>query len=111
MRLDKLKALEHLFQRRFNPNETYRLLQMSARLYICWGVSNAVDYEDKALILTVNGMKHKGKVVISLGGNDLYIVTLLNGHNNIKETFEGIYFDELAKFIDEKIEKIPDYRY
>jgi hypothetical protein len=107
MKAEKLKALEQYLQRQFDPNETLRQL---SRLHMAtWGAHNLVNLQNKGLMISVNGHHHKGKVLISLAWDDTYIVTLINTQNNVKESFENIYCDELSNFIDEKVERIADY--
>jgi hypothetical protein len=59
----------------------------------------------------VRGHHHKGHVYIFLNGLDLFDVYLTNSKGIIKDRTDeqGIYNDQLVEWIDEKIERIPDY--
>jgi hypothetical protein len=109
MRLDKLKALEQYLQREFDVNDTLKLLKLHSLYLATWGAHNYVNVQNKGLMFSVQGHHHKGKVLVSLKWDDTYIVTLINTQNNVKESFENIYCDELADFIDRKVERIADY--
>jgi hypothetical protein len=109
MRIDKFQALLDLLQREFDPRETLLLLKLNQPRFMSWGVHNLVYLQNKALLFSVNGHHHKGKILITLAWDDTYSVTLINTKNNIKETFTEIYCDDLAEFIDHKIEYIPLY--
>jgi hypothetical protein len=95
---------ETLVQREFNPNKTLQILQHNKQIYWSWGVEKLVNYYDKALLLIVNGHYHKGVLVITLAWNDTYSFHLINDSGTIKKTVTDVYFDELQKRIDHKIE-------
>ena len=59
--------------------------------------------------LNVQGHHHKGHVYIFVNGSDLFDVYLTTTQGTIKMKIEGLYFDQLVEWIDEKVEKIPDY--
>ena len=46
---------------------------------------------------------------IFVNGLDLFDVYLTTLQGTIKDKIEGLYFDQLVEWIDEKIEKIPAY--
>ena len=64
------------------------------------------------LSFRVNGLKHKGHVIINLMGNDTYTVRtwkiVMSGKNigksTMKEEREGVHFDELVAVLDEFVE-------
>jgi len=93
-----------------NPSETMKQITTFGGLrYYSWGVSNKMNFKNKALILKVNGRHFKGYVVITLDYSDTYIVNLVSTHGNLKQTFEMVYFDNLFNVIDKAIEFIPEY--
>jgi hypothetical protein len=96
-------------QREFDPQETMHILTANKPIYWSWGVSNGICTH-KVLALKVNGHHHKGWVVINLMWEDLYRVTLISTHGNIKNQSVGLYFDQLVEWIDNKIEKIEAYQ-
>lgn len=81
-----------------------------------WGVNTKTLTLDnlkkpRAFRMTVSGHHHKGYVYIFLNGSDLFDVYLTTKKDVIvKRTDEmGIYVDELVDWIDEKVERIPEY--
>ena len=61
---------------------------------------------------TQNPLKHgKFRVFITLAFDDTYSVHIISTHGNIKQTFDMVYFDVLTEIIDNRIEKIKDYRF
>lgn len=76
---------------------------------LSWGIRKrtATYYRDMpALELQVNGMVHKGIVVIAYNeGNDLFEVYLLDKNRNCTQSMEGIYAEDLGNLIDETIER------
>jgi hypothetical protein len=93
-------------QREFNPQETLQWLKAPVNVFWCWGVSKMVNLENKGLLLSVNGMKHKGFVLITLAWNDTYTVRYFNTkYNETLEINEDVYCDVLQDIIDSKIEQ------
>jgi hypothetical protein len=89
------------------------LLKQRPYVYMSWGCSKIVIDQSpnpRLVRLTVNGNHHKGYVYIVLNGMDLFDVYLTTKQDMIKDKITGLYFDELAEWIDEKIEKIPEYQ-
>jgi len=60
---------------------------------------------------TVSGHHHKGHVYIFLNGLDLFDVYLTTNQGTIKDRTDetGLYADQLIDWIDEKVERIPEY--
>ena len=103
--------------REMNPQETMAQLRgMNVQKFICWGATKfTVDNmkRPKMLRFYVSGMKHKGHVYIFVNGMDLYdvYITTIKGTIVHKSGDMGLYFDQLTDWIDERIEKIPAYRF
>lgn len=106
-----MEKLKELTQRDFNVQETYQLLKASGSIMWSWGVSKLVNYEDEGLLLKVNGHHHKGWVFIVLAWNDTYTIHYLNNRYKVLETQTDIYFDVLVSTIDDRIERIYDYKF
>lgn len=65
-----------------------------------------------ALKFKVNGMHHRGHVLIVLNYSDLYDVYICNirkGKMTIKDESKGLYFEDIGEYIDKKVEYIPAY--
>lgn len=104
------KNFETLSQREFNPSETLQVLKSPINIYWSWGVEKVVNYNDKGLILIVNGHHHKGLLFIRLSWNDTYSYFLLNDDGTIKKEQHEVYFDQLQELLDKDIEYIEDYK-
>lgn len=65
------------------------------------------DYECAALVLNVNGLIHKGRVVIAYDeGMDSYSVILMNkDFKAVGEWHDDVMFDELGGLIDSLVER------
>lgn len=48
----------------------------------------------------VNGLRHKGRVMIQLRWVDDYTVSFINKKNEVVKTFEGVYCDMLVNILD-----------
>ena len=99
-----MKELQPLCEREFNIAETMRVLQSPINIYWCWGVSQAINLQDKGLVLKVNGHLHKELVFIVLAWNDTYTVYLLSNKFEVKSKHTEIYFDMLQDTVDSLIE-------
>ncbi len=95
-----------LLQREFEVKETLQVLMTPIQIYWCWGISERpINLVNKGLLLKVNGHLHKELVLITLGWDDTYTVTLLdNDRQIIGEPHPGIYFDMLQYTVDKLIE-------
>ena len=109
MTRDFVKTLDTLVERDFIVSETMQLLKFELFKYLSWGVQSAINFKDKGLLLNVNGRHYKSYVFIILAYNDTYTVHLVNNRGRVTETFNEVYFDELANVIDKRIEYISEY--
>ena len=103
------EKFKKLLQREFDYKETMMVLKNPIQIYWTWGVEQIIPVDETGLILKVNGHHWKHFVLITLGWDDTYIVTLLDGDYNPVKTFLGIYFDMLQNCIDKEIEFIEGY--
>jgi len=98
-------------EREFDPRETLSVLQYNRNIFWSWGVSKMVNLQNKGLMFKVNGHHHKGWVLVTLGWEDLYKVYIVSNTGKFLDEYTGIFFDDLVEVIDNRIEKIPDYKY
>lgn len=97
-------------QREFNPSETMQWLTMNKPMYWSWGVSQKINLEDKALLLKVSGNHLKGWVCIVLAWDDTYSIYYIDS-KGIKEEQHNVYCDMLNDVIDDRIERIAEYKF
>lgn len=101
--------------REMNFDELISLLKSDIMKYWSWGVHNMkIDSAKRMRMFRMNvqGHHHKGHVYIFLNGLDLFDVYLTKTDGIIKSRSEetGLYFDQLVDWIDEKVERIPEYQ-
>lgn len=98
--------------RLLDVNELLALLKHNISIFWSWG-SHAFIIDDRnntrMFRMTVQGHHHTGHVYIFVNGMDLFDVYLTTSQGTIKTIGEGLYFDQLVEWIDEKVEKIPAY--
>jgi hypothetical protein len=81
--------------------EIYQQVRASVPMNVLWswGISKkqATYYKNMpSLIMVVNGFIHKGIVIISLNeGKDLYNIYLLNNQQEVIQTIEDVYSEDL----------------
>ena len=103
--------------RTMNPSETLAQLKgMNFGKFICWGATNfTLDTKKNPRMLQfyVTGRKVTGFVYIFVNGLDLYDIYITDEHNAIvhKTEGEGLYFDDMTDWIDDRIEKVDGYRF
>lgn len=82
------------------------------RVIMSWGIGEkiATYYKNMpALCLNVDGMIHKGMVVVTYNeGVDYFEAYFFNKQGECIKTIEDICFDELGGILDEEIEKPKD---
>jgi len=98
-----------------NPKELLALLQSNQSIFWSWGAhAFTIDTNrgTKMLRFKVKGHHHRGHVYIFLNGADLFDVYLTTTQGKIvnKTPDMGLFFDQLVDWIDNKIEKIPEYK-
>ena len=108
---NKLKEkCKELIKREFRVGDTLILLQSNGFKFWSWGSSNFTNFENKGLLFKVNGYHHKGYVLITLDWTDTYDVYILSTHGNVIDTYNMVYFDMLFDIIDNRVERIPEYK-
>ena len=100
-----------LLERKFDLRETLQVFNRNQPMYWSWGVSKKLNIDDKGLLLKVSGNHHKGWVLISLGWNDTYTIHIISNKGEVLNEYKEIYWDMLADVIDDRIERIPEYRF
>ena len=94
----------------FDQQETIRQLKWpNISVFWSWGSHAFRTVKNRALRFRVQGHHHKGHVYIAMSC-DLYIVILTTVAGRILSVTEGLYFDDLQSYIDEKVERIPAYK-
>jgi hypothetical protein len=90
-------------------NYILSILKTSISIVFSWGFNNPVAL-DNGLRFSVNGFKHKGNVAVKYNeGLDLFDVEILTFQNEVIETIEGMYFDQLVEVIDNRVELVENY--
>jgi hypothetical protein len=100
--------------REFDVNELMSLLKSKIFVFFSWGCERfTVDKTKgtKMLCFKVNGYKHTGFVYIFLNFLDLFDVVLTDKSGKIVDRTDemGLYFDQLVDWIDDKVERQPEY--
>lgn len=108
--------IKKLVCREIDVEGLMELLRSNIIVFFSWGAEKfTVDKTNGTGMLQfkVNGYKHKGFVYIFLNGADLFDVILTDKNGTIVDRTDdmGLYFDQLVEWIDEKIEKQPDYTF
>ena len=95
-------AEKYIFATELMPQATFNI-----NVLWSWGIAEqrAMIYKDMASLgIRVNGYQHKGWVIISLNeGKDLYNIYLLDKKQNVKQTIEDVYVEDL-EILDTLIE-------
>jgi len=75
-----------------------------------WGFESPIVIK-QGLRFSVSGFLLKGSVqVLYNEGLDLFDLTFYNEDGSVRNTLEGIYFDELVLIIDEQVEMVDNYK-
>lgn len=100
--------------RNLDPKDLMALLRSNFRKFICWGAEGfTIDNKKNCRMfrMTVNGHLHKGFVYIFVNGADLFDVYLTTKQGVITKIQTDLYFDMLVDWIDDNIERIPEYKF
>lgn len=92
-------------ERQFDPQTTFNQLMVNQQIMWCWGANHFEPFGEDALTFKVNGYKHKGYVVITLGFMDTYDIHLLDYDGyQVGKTTNDVYCDQLTDIIDSLVE-------
>jgi len=105
------ESVSELLLCEFNTDETLSILRSNPSIYLSWGVERYFNVEDRGLMMKVNGNHHKGWVLITLGSDDWYRVHILTKFGKVLESLNGVCFDELVQIIDDRIERVEEYKF
>ena len=87
-------------------NYIISIFKTNLPVIMSWGYSNPIGLEN-GLRFSVNGFKHKGNVsVIYDEGLDLFNIEILTFENEVIDTVNGVYFDQLIEVIDDRVELV-----
>jgi len=86
-----------------NANELMELLNNYLNIVWSWGAEHFTKHA-KFLMFKVSGKLHKGYVVITLNGKDLFDITLYKSTWAVKSVTNDIYLDMLVETLDLLIE-------
>ena len=100
-----------LVRKEFDVKETMLVLKQNINIFWSWGPHDFLSVQGKGLMFKVQGRHHKGWVLITLNWDDTYIVNIINFRGRVLDTFDNVYFDDLVRFIDERVEKADHYQY
>ena len=90
-------------------NYIISIFKTNLPMIMSWGYNSPVALEN-GLRFSVNGFKHKGNVaVIYDEGLDLFNIEILTFENEVIDTINGVYFDQLIEVIDNRVELVEDY--
>ena len=105
-----IKLFKPFGEREFDLQEAVRIVSANRNIYWSWGVSRAIGVRKMALALRVHGHHHNGYVLITLACNDTFTVRIVTTAGQVLETFTDVYVDQLTEVIDNRIERIPEYK-
>lgn len=90
-------------------NYIISIFKTNLPVIMSWGFNNPIGLEN-GLKFSVNGFKHKGNVVVQYNeGMDLFDVEIITSENEVIETIDGVYFDQLIEVIDNRVELVKNY--
>ena len=88
----------------------WHILTLDPYIPMSWGIDlEGLESDDTSLEFHVQGFVHTGNVRITyIEGADVFQVTLYGEDEELKETINDVYNDNLVSVIDEKVEKQAD---
>lgn len=101
----KCRPLEDVQTLVYHMRRTIKAITWGAR---GWTVLQVAG-RSMGLKFRVSGNHHKGYVVLTVNGLDLFDIYLLNMKGEVKEKIESIYLEDLIDTIDKKVEWIAKY--
>ena len=82
---------------------------LSPTILMSWGFNTPIVIK-QGLKFSVNGFLLKGQVQITYNeGADLFDLTFFTEDNQVCNTINGVYIDELVDTIDRHVERVDNY--
>jgi hypothetical protein len=106
---EKIDINEFKNGREFDCNELMQYFNAHKGLFWSWGPQAFTNIGNYCLRFKVNGHHHKGHVYIALNGLDLFDVYLTTTQGTIQQILNDVHIEDLFRFLDEKIERLPEY--
>ena len=94
----------------FDMAETVNSLRKLVKVW-SWGARGWTVMNSYCLRFRVSGHHHKGYIYLVVNDADLFDVYYTNLKNEIKHVSKNVFIGDLVDTIDEKVEKIPQYRF
>lgn len=98
-----------------------QLLHTNPSTVLTWGISKWYEASDTMLAIRVHARYLDGFICIDLDeSQDLYDISFCSNKDITDmilhpiypyKTIKGVYCDQMVEFIDNRIEKIPNYKY
>lgn len=108
---DIIAILIPLMECEFSVQETLSQLSVNKPILWSWGMNDLTNVQNKGFLFKVQGHHHKGYVFITLSFMDTYTVRIVGTDGVIKDTYENVYCDQLVEIIDNRVERIADYKW
>jgi len=90
-------------------NYIINIFKTNLPVIMSWGFNNPISLEN-GLRFSLNGFKHKGNVAVLYDeGKDLFNIQILSFENEVIETINSVYFDQLIEVIDNRVELVENY--
>ena len=87
----------------------YSILLTQPIILFSWGFTSPIAI-NMGMKFSVSGFLLKGTVQIQYKeGSDLFDLTFNNEDGTVRNSLEGIFFDELVNVIDEQVERVENY--
>jgi hypothetical protein len=90
--------------------ELYMAIRNDVRVWT-WAARGWKNIGNKFLQFRVSGHHHKGLVVLAVNGSDLFDIYFCNLRGEVKQEINDIYLEDLIETIDNKVERIPQYKF
>ena len=88
----------------------YSILLSQPIILTSWGFTSPIVIK-MGLKFSVSGFLLKGTVqILYNGGSDLFDLTFNNEDGTVRNSLEGIFFDELVNVIDVQVERVENYK-
>ena len=86
-----------------------QILKSDTVILMSWGFNSPIVIK-MGLRFSVSGFLLMGSVSVKYNeGSDLFDLTFYTKDMQIRNTLEGIYFDQLVEVIDDQVERVNNY--
>lgn len=94
----------------YSMTEFFNTIKRTTKV-MCWGAHAWTKMNKYVLRFKVEAHRHKGHIYVCVNGADYFDVYLTTTHGKITHVFNDVFLGDFITLVDDRIERIEDYKF